>query len=53
MKQNNGNKTCQIYHINARNTADLISYVAFRFKRLKYVENLSLKNSRTQELNYI
>ena len=53
MKQDNGNKTCHICHINAQNIVYLIPYPAFRFKRLKYEQNLGLKKSRTQELNYI
>ena len=52
MKQNNGNKTCHICHINARNTAYLITST-FRFKRLKYIQNVRLKNSGPQKLNYI
>ena len=53
IKQNNGNKTWYICHINAQNTAYLISYLVFRFEHLKYVQNLSLRIPRTQELNYI
>ena len=53
IKQNNGNKTWYICHTNAQNTAYLISYLVFRFEHLKYVQNLSLRIPRTQELNYI
>ena len=53
MKQKKRCKTCHIRHINARNTAYLISYRAFCFECIKYVQNFSLKHSRTQELSYI
>ena len=53
MKQENGNKACHICHINAQNIAYLTSYRVFRLKCLKYAQNLDLKKSRTQELNYI
>ena len=43
-------KRCKICHLNARNTAYLISHLAFCFERLKHVQNLV---SSIQKLSYI
>ena len=53
IKQSNRHKTCHMCHINAWNTACLKSYLAFYFKCLNHVQNLIIKNSIFQELNYV
>ena len=50
MKQNKRNRTCYVRHLNAWNAAYLISYLVFCFKLVKHTQNLSLKNSKTQDL---
>ena len=40
-------------YINAQNTAYVVSFQAFCFERLKYVQNFRLKHSRIQEISYI
>ena len=47
MKQQKKKKEIKICHVNAGITAYLISYLAFCFGRLKPVQNVSLKHSRT------
>ena len=47
-------KGCNICHVNAQNTAYLISYlVVFCFEGLKDVQNFCLKHGKTQKLSYI
>ena len=46
-KKKKKKKKIKICHINAGITAYLISYLAFGFGRLKPVQNVSLKHSRT------
>ena len=50
IKENKRNQTCHICHSNVRKVEYLISYLASCFQCVKHVQNLSLKNSKTQEL---
>ena len=41
-----------IYHVNAWSTGYFISHLASCFKRVKHVQNLSLQDSKIQEVRY-
>ena len=54
MKQNQKkrNQTCHICHADVCNAAYSKPYRAFCFKQVKHLQNLSVKNSKSQEPKY-
>ena len=46
--QKKRNQACHIYHVDVCNAAYIKSHIAASFKQAKYLQNLSVKNSKSQ-----